>query len=150
MRPSGAKAKAVISSSMFWSGLSRSWAWTEERKKKELTQSAQRAQRTRRRGNGAVMVSDAGQYSRSSRVFAKLLFRGADVGDAESDVVHDTECVMVSVGGDVEHVFEPVGAVGDLHVDPAGFVICSSAMPINMEAEDVFVEAIFGGAVMND
>src|SRR6266446_1994747 len=49
MRPSGAKAKAVISSSIFWRGLSRSWAWTEERKKKELTQSAQRAQRTRRK-----------------------------------------------------------------------------------------------------
>src|SRR6266851_8234772 len=97
-----------------------------------------------------AVAADLGFFVAAPTVLAKLRFRGVNVGDAESDVVHDAECVMVSVGRDVEHVFDPVSAVGDLHIHPTGFVIFPSAMPVDVEAENVFVEAIFGGAVMND
>src|SRR6266581_4150058 len=83
-------------------------------------------------------------------VLAKLLLRRVDVRDSESHVVHDAESVMVSVGGNVEHVFDPVGAIGDLHVDPAGFVVFPPTMPVDVEAENIFIEAVFGGAIVND
>src|SRR5206468_2727389 len=56
----------------------------------------------------------------------------------------------VGVGGDVEHVFKPVGAVRDLHVDPVAFLVLHATVPVDMEAEDVFVEFVFGGAIAND
>src|SRR6266702_2489990 len=96
-----------------------------------------------------AVTADLGFFGAVPSVLAKLRFGGVDVRDAESDVVHDAESVMVSVGRDVEHVLDPVSAVGDLHVDPTGFVIWSSAMPVNVEAEDVFVEAVFNVAVMD-
>src|SRR5216684_186355 len=57
---------------------------------------------------------------------------------------------MVRVGRDVEHVFDPVSAIGNLHVDPARFVILHSTVPVNMEAEDVFVEAVLCIAIVDD
>src|SRR2546430_15730 len=57
---------------------------------------------------------------------------------------------MVGVCWDVQHVFNPVSAVGNLHVYPTGFVIAPSAMPIDVEAEDVFVEAVLGSLVVHD
>ena len=73
-----------------------------------------------------------------------------NVRDAESDVVHDAEQAVIGVCRHVEHVFDPVGAVGDLHVDPIRFVVFSSAVPIDVEAEDVFVEFVFCIAVMHN
>src|SRR2546429_8978230 len=49
-----------------------------------------------------AVAADFGLFVAGPTVLAKLFFRGVDVGDSESDVVHDTECVMVCVGGDVE------------------------------------------------
>src|SRR6266446_4377015 len=97
-----------------------------------------------------AVAADFGFFVAAPSVLAKLRFRGVNVGDAESDVVHDAESVMVSVGWDVEHVFDPVGAVGDLHVYPTGFVVFPSAVPVDVEAEKVFVEFVFRGAVVND
>ncbi len=96
-----------------------------------------------------AVTADLGFFAAGPTVLAKLRFRGVNVGDAESDVVHYAESVMVSVGWDVEHVFDPVGAIGNLHVDPAGFVVFPSTVPVHVEAEDVFVEMVFGGAVVN-
>src|SRR6266700_1179256 len=97
-----------------------------------------------------AVAADLGFFVAAPTVFAKLLFGGVDVRDSESDVVHDAESVMVRVGRDVEHVLDPVSAVGDLHVYPSGFVVFPSAMPVDVEAENIFVEAIFGGAVVHD
>src|SRR6266487_329534 len=66
-----------------------------------------------------AVAADLGFFGAAPTVLAKLRFGGVDVGDAESNVVHDAESVKVSVGRDVEHVFDPVSAVGDLHVYPA-------------------------------
>src|SRR2546430_14201041 len=97
-----------------------------------------------------AVAADLGFFVAVPAVLAKLLFRGVDVRNAQSDMVHDTESVMVSVGWDVEHVFDPVGAIGDLHVHPAGFVVFPSAMPVDVKAQDVFVEAVFGDAIVHD
>ena len=97
-----------------------------------------------------AVAADFRLFAAAPTVLAKLLFRGVDVGDAEGDVVHDAESVMVCVDWDVEHVFDPAGAVGDLHVHPAGFVVFPSAVPVEVKAKDVFVKAIFGGAVFDD
>src|SRR2546428_13901848 len=69
-----------------------------------------------------AVAADLGFFVAAPTVLAKLRFGGVNVGDAESDMVHYAESVMVCVGRNVEHVFEPVGTVGDLHVDPTGFV----------------------------
>ncbi len=97
-----------------------------------------------------AVAADFGLLAAGPTVFAKLRFRGVDVWDAEGDVVHDAECVMIRVGWDIEHVFDPVGAIRNLHVNPVRFVVFHSAVPIDMEAEDVFVKVIFGRAIVNN
>ena len=86
-----------------------------------------------------AVAADLGLFAAGPTVFDKLLPSGFDVRDTQSDVIHHAEGVMVGAGWDVEHVFDPVGAVGDLHVHPTGFVVFPSAVPIDVEAEDVFV-----------
>ena len=97
-----------------------------------------------------AVPADFGLFVELETVFQKLFSGGSNVGHTESDVIHDAESVFVGVGGDVENVFEPVGAVGNLHVDPVGFVVLHAAVPVDAEAEKVFVEVIFGGAVVDD
>ncbi len=64
-------------------------------------------------------------------------------------MIHHAERVMVCIGGNVEHVFDPVAAIGDLHVHPVRFVVFHPTVPINVETKDFFVELIFGGAIAN-
>ena len=97
-----------------------------------------------------AVATHLGLFVAAPTVLAKLLFRRVDVRDSESHVVHDAEGVMVSVGGNVEHVFDPVGAIGDLHVDPAGFVVFPPTMPVDVEAENISIEAVFRVRVPND
>jgi hypothetical protein len=97
-----------------------------------------------------AVAADFGLLARVPAVFAQQLLGSVDVGNAESDVVHHPKSVLVGVSGDVEHVFEPVGAVRDLHVDPVGFVVLHAAVPVDAEAEEVFVEFVFGDAIGHD
>src|SRR5882762_1527662 len=97
-----------------------------------------------------AVATHRGLFVAAPTVLAKLLLRRVDVRDSESHVVHDAESVMVSVGGNVEHVFDPVGAIGDLHVDPSGFVVFPPTMPVDVEAENIFIEAVFRVRVPND
>src|SRR5260370_28944488 len=63
-----------------------------------------------------------------------------NVRNSYSDVIHDAEGLMGSVRPKIEHVFEPVSPVGDLHVDPTGIFVRSSAVPIQAKSQNVFVE----------
>jgi hypothetical protein len=85
-------------------------------------------------------------------VCAELFFSSVNVWNAEGDVVHDAERVMVRVSGDVEHVFEPVGAVfaRDLHIHPIGPIVFRAAMPIHMEAQQFLIEMIHLNAILDD
>src|SRR2546423_1926374 len=49
---------------------------------------------------------------------------------------------FVRGGGDVEHVFDPVGAVGALNLPPVVVGVLETAVPVHTEAEEVPIEAI--------
>src|SRR5256884_1447411 len=97
-----------------------------------------------------AVTADLWLFGAVPAVCPELPLGGVNVGNPESDVVHHPKSVLVGVGGDVEHVFKPVGAVRDLHVDPVAFLVLHATVPVDMEAEDVFVEFVFGGAIAND
>src|SRR5258708_35271780 len=79
------------------------------------------------------------------------MFGGSmDVWIARGDVSHHAEEPMVRVGGNVEHKFDPVGTVGYLQIQPVGVFILHTAVPIHMEAQNLFVEVFHRGAIVND
>ena len=56
------------------------------------------------------------------------------VDDAEGEVVHDAYVLECGVGWVVEHVLDPVGAVGDLKANPVDGVGFGAAVPVGAEA----------------
>src|SRR5256884_9707228 len=58
--------------------------------------------------------------------------------------------LLVRGGRDVEHVFDPVGAVGDLNLPPVVVGVLEAAVPVHTEAEEIPIEAILGSAVLDD
>src|SRR5208282_88685 len=80
----------------------------------------------------------------------EFLFDGVNVGDAEGNVVHDAKGAFVCSGRNIEHVLDPVGAVGNLHGDPAVLVVLHAAVPVGTEAEKIHVEPFGDGAVVDD
>ena len=97
-----------------------------------------------------AVAADLGLFGEFDASFHDLCLDGVDVGDAKRDVIHDAACAFIGGGRDVEHVFDPVGAIGNLHGDPTGFVVLHAAVPVEMEAENILVEVIGGGAVVDD
>src|SRR5579872_5555244 len=71
------------------------------------------------------------------------------VGDTQRNVIEHAHKLQIGMLGMVQHVFEPVGAIGDLHGDPVGLVGLHAAVPVEMEAKKVTVEMIFGLAAMD-
>jgi hypothetical protein len=57
---------------------------------------------------------------------------------------------VISTGRNVEHVFDPFIAVGDLKFVPVGVIVLEAAVPVEVESENVFVEMVHGGAVFDD
>ena len=73
------------------------------------------------------------------------------VGGAEGEVIGHAGLAERRGRGGVEHVFEPVGAVGNLEADPVGDVIVFGAtVPVGAEAEDLLPEGVLFGAVGDD
>lgn len=97
-----------------------------------------------------AVAAELGLLAGLPTVFEELRFCRLNVGNTESDVVHHAESMFVGGWGNIEHVFHPVCAVGNLHGDPACFVVLHAAMPVRAEAENVFVKAVHGGAVVDD
>ena len=83
-------------------------------------------------------------------IFNELLLGRVNVCDAEGNVVHDAKCVMIGVWRNIDHEFDPVVTIGDLKRHPVGLIVLHAAMPVRTEAEDVFVEVLFSGAVVDD
>ena len=69
------------------------------------------------------------------------------VGDTEGEVVHDSDVLERGVGWVVQHVLDPVGAVGNLEADPVDGVGFGPAIPVGTKAEDVDPEGVFFGAI---
>src|SRR5215469_2109334 len=59
------------------------------------------------------------------------------------------EFFVVGVGRNVEHVFNPVGAVGDLEFVPVRAVVFEPAVPVETKAKQINVEMILGSQVLD-
>src|ERR1700730_2362882 len=68
-------------------------------------------------------------------------------GDAQREVILHTEFLVVCRGWNVEHIFDPVAAIGNLNFFPVRIRRFESAVPIHAEAQQVSVEAIFYAAI---
>ena len=97
-----------------------------------------------------AVSADFGFFRGLPTVLEKLPSDRSNVGHTKCNVVHDADGVMTGVGRYVEHVFEPVGAVRNLHADPAGFAIFHATLPVEMETENILVEMIFGQAIAHN
>jgi hypothetical protein len=82
-------------------------------------------------------------------VAGKGLDDGIHVGSAQREVIEHTELLCGGIGAAFEHVLKPVGAVGYLDADPVGLAFVHAAVPVGMEAEEVFIEAVFGGGILD-
>src|SRR5215469_13946199 len=60
-----------------------------------------------------------------------------------------TALLGVCLGGNVEHVLDPVGAVGDLNFPPVVAGLLETTMPVHAKAEQVPVETIFGRTILD-
>src|SRR5215467_16263842 len=97
-----------------------------------------------------AVSADFGFFGELDAVFLQFLFRCVNVGHADSDVIHNSTKPLIGVGFDVDHEFEPVRAVRDLHRNPVGLMVLHSTVPVGAETENVFVEVLRGGAIAND
>ena len=59
------------------------------------------------------------------------------------------ELFVVGGCGNIQHVFDPVRAVGDLQFVPIGAVILEPAVPVQAKTEKVNIETILGGHVLD-
>ena len=95
-------------------------------------------------------------FGREAVFFVERGDGGFHVGNAEGEVVEDADVVGGEVfgggGGAVadHHVLEPVVAVGDLLGDPVEGAGLHGAEPVGTEAEEVAVEVVFVGAIVDE
>ena len=97
-----------------------------------------------------TVAAEFGFFRELYTVLDELRFCGLDVGNTERDVVHDAEEMFVLACWVVDHKFEPISAIGHLERNPGGFIVFHSSMPVGTEAENVFVEMIHSGAILDD
>src|SRR5208337_2784110 len=64
-------------------------------------------------------------------------------------MIHDARHLQVRMRRLVQHIFQPIGAVGNLHRDPVGLARLHSPVPVQTKAKQVAVEMIFGVAVVH-
>src|SRR3954470_22405828 len=79
----------------------------------------------------------------------KLGGGGVNVFYAEREMILHSEFFVVGVRRNVEHVFDPVGAVGNLKFVPVGAVVFEPSVPVKAKAEQIHVEAILSGHVFD-
>src|SRR5580765_5726448 len=60
-----------------------------------------------------------------------------------------TQFLVVGGCWDVEHVLDPVGAIGNLEFVPLGAVVLKSSGPVETKAQKVYVETVFGSQVFD-
>jgi len=60
-----------------------------------------------------------------------------------------TKRFVVGVGGNVQHVLNPIIALGNLQLVPVEPVVLEPALPVQPEAKHINVETILGGHVFD-
>src|SRR5215468_3948753 len=76
-------------------------------------------------------------------VFVELVDRRVNIRNAEREMILHPEFFVVGVRGDVEHVLDPVRAVGDLNLVPIETIVFESTLPVEPEAQQVDIEFVF-------
>src|SRR5579864_5244318 len=93
------------------------------------------------------------------RMFIAMLFpavrfqnrlRLLHIGNTVGDVIHDSGESKVRMSGLIQHVLQPVGAIGNLQRNPVGLVVLHAAVPVGTEAQNLAIEMVGGGAVVNE
>ena len=74
---------------------------------------------------------------------------GVNVFDAEGEMILHTKLFVVGGGWDVEHVLDPIGAIGNLEFVPVGAVVFKSSCPVKAETKKVDVETVFSSQVFD-
>src|SRR6267378_3045254 len=92
--------------------------------------------------------SRAGNLLRS--ILAELLRGGLNFRYAEGKMILRSELLVIGICGNVQHVFDPIVAIGNLKLVPIDAVILEAAIPVEAKAEQIHVEAIFRGHVFDD
>ena len=83
-------------------------------------------------------------------VQSKLARSSVNVFHAQGKMVLHSELLVVGVCRNVEHVFDPIWAVGNLKFVPIGAVIFEPAIPVKAKPEEVNVKTILGAHVCDD
>lgn len=97
-----------------------------------------------------AVAADLWFFARFPALLDELLVGGVNVGHAERNVIHYTESMVVGSRGNMQHVFNPVGPVGYLHVHPVRLTVFHPSMPIKAKAENVLVKVVFGRTVADN
>src|SRR6267378_918356 len=58
--------------------------------------------------------------------------------------------LLVGSGRNVEHVLDPIGAVGKLKLFPVHIIVLESAVPVHAKTKQVAVETIFDGVIFDN
>src|SRR5208282_1522780 len=66
------------------------------------------------------------------------------------NVIQHSHPPLVGLGGGAKHVFQPIGAIGDLHRAPVGAVGLHPTLPVDMESQDVSIESVFNSPVADN
>src|SRR6266852_1888662 len=106
---------------------------------------------------GVVNVNPAFAVAADSRagnlldsILAQLLYGCLYFRYAKGKMVLCAQLLVIGSGGNVEHVFDPVVAIWNLQLIPIDAVVLHAAIPVDLEAKQVDVEAILRGHVFDD
>src|SRR6266403_100416 len=84
--------------------------------------------------------SRAGNLLRS--ILAELLGGGLNFRYAEGKMILRSELLMIGICGNVQHVFDPIVAIGNLQFVPVQPVVLEPTLPVQFEAKQIDVESI--------
>ena len=85
----------------------------------------------------------------SQAVEAKLGRSIVNVSHAKGEMILHSKLFMIGIGRNVEHVFDPVGAVGNLEFVPVNAVILEPAVPVEAKSQEINIETILSRQVFD-
>lgn len=68
--------------------------------------------------------------------------RVSNIRHAQCNMTRHSKRSLIRVCPNVQHLFDPVRAVGDLHHDPVVLTLGATAMPIPVKSENISVKSI--------
>jgi hypothetical protein len=97
-----------------------------------------------------AVAADFRIVGRLEAVGAEARGGGLDFIDGEGEMILHAALLFVGTWRNVEHVFDPVGAIGDLDFPPVVVGVLEAAVPVHAEAEEIAIEGVFDSAVLDD